>query len=406
MPNDQVARKKVINYSLSTFSFNCLPVNYIEVVEDTENRDNVRITQKCYIKAGKTYFSRSRTPFSTIPEGIHIQNMGLVSTSNMVPHVLRKRANKNNKLSPYTINEISPLSSAYITSTRKRKQELEELDTKRRKIEYFEKSAAIKEEYIHLLEKEEKMAQLRKRLEDYFHTHWKNLDQTGEYKVSAFTVNNKGKYTYVGVLAEKDGNKEVFYVKGRHKSMFISVYNNREELIKDGYVIIPYNGMELISLPTEEPFVEFITNGLTTYQSNTFTKIEKLKFYTDAWKNNPFAQEDVTQINNITMQEINDHIKFKDCHRLEEIAEGTELLVIGIKEVIHRKKLRFILQLENINMFYCSNYWLERELVDMDLSYRIKIKIDILKHTPSRNKERHFVCNYCIILINVNKEIS
>jgi len=78
------------------------------------------------------------------------------------------------------------------------------------------------------------------------------------------------------------------------------------------------------------------------------------------------------------MQEINDHIKFKDYHRLEEITEGTELIVTAIKEVIHRKKLRFILELDNINMFYCSNYWLENELADMDLSYRIKIKIDRL----------------------------
>jgi len=45
--------------------------------------------------------------------------------------------------------------------------------------------------------------------------------------------------------------------------------------------------MELISLATEEHFVEFITNDVTTYQSNTPAKIEKLKFYTDVWKNHP-----------------------------------------------------------------------------------------------------------------------
>lgn len=123
-------------------------------MEDDENKDNVRIIQKCYIKAGESYFSRSRTMFSTIPESIDIEETGLVATCNIIPRVLRKRTNNTNKLSPYTIKEIEPLSLVYITSTRKRKQELENLDAKRRKMDYLEKTCAIKEEYKLVLEKE------------------------------------------------------------------------------------------------------------------------------------------------------------------------------------------------------------------------------------------------------------
>jgi len=81
-----------------------------------------------------------------------------------------------------------------------------------------------------------------------------------------------------------------------------------------------------------------------------------------------------------------------DCRRLEELTDGTELVIAGIKEIMHRGRPRYILKLANINELYLSNYWLEQELAEMDLDYRIKIKLDTLKHTPNRNKERVVFC--------------
>lgn len=396
LPMEPNARKKVVNYCLSAFSFNFLPINYIEIVEDTSNKEkNVRISQKCYIKAGDTFFTRSCTLFSTIPEDIDTQELGLVSTCNIIPKVLRKRENKNSKLMPFALKEITAISPISMLSVKKRKLEMEETELKKRKKEYLENTATVKEEYKHFLEKEQKIAELKGRLEDYFYTRWKNLEPSGEYSVSAFTVNNKNTYTYVGVLADKDGQKDVYYIKGYHKNTFLRVYNNREALVVDGYVTLPYkNGMELICLPTEKPFVTFTTNGYTSFNDNTFAKIENLQFYTDAWKNVdvPFTQEEVERVNIVTMQEIADNTKFRDCQRLEEFAEGTELVIAGIKEVMHRGRLRYILKLDNINVLYLSNYWLEQELKEIDLDYRIKIKIDVLKHTPNRNKERVVFC--------------
>lgn len=383
-------REKIINYCISAFSFNCLPTNYIEVVEDPENKDNVQILQKCYLKAGKTYFSRSTTPFSTIPEDIDLENLGLIPTDSVIPSVLTKRVNTTCKLFPYSIKEIDPLSFAHIASTRKRKLEMEEEAIKRRKIDYLEKTIAIKEEYTKLLEKESSITQLRQKMENSFKVQWKNLEPNGFYKVHAFVVNNKGTYTYVGVLVEKDGNKDVCFLKGWHKNIFINACKDKETLVKDGFITFPYNNMDLVCLPTEEPFAEIITNGYTSYQGHTFPKIEHFKIDYDKWKNAPFTQEEMDTINKITMCTILAPAKFRDCKALEDLAEGKEMIITGIKKVLYRQRQRYIILMDNI--LYRSNYWLEKELEDIDLNYAIKIKLDILRNTPNRNKERLVFC--------------
>lgn len=38
----------------TTFIFNYLPVNYLEIIDDDLNNENVKVTQKCYMKAGHT----------------------------------------------------------------------------------------------------------------------------------------------------------------------------------------------------------------------------------------------------------------------------------------------------------------------------------------------------------------
>ena len=35
---------------------------------------------------------------------------------------------------------------------------------------------------------------------------------------------------------------------------------------------------------------------------------------------------------------------------------------------------------------------LENEMENVDLNYKIRIKADVLKHTPNRNKERVIFC--------------
>ena len=216
------------------------------------------------------------------------------------------------------------------------------------------------------------------------------------YNVTAFTVNNTGKFPYVGVLGEKDDLKNVYFVKGCHKNVFIKAYKAIETLKKDGYFVIPYTDKkEIICLPREEKICVITVNGMSSYNGHTFPRIESVKFLPDVWKNledTPFTQKEVEQYNNITMLEIKGKVKVGQCKRLENLQEGTELVIIAIKEVYNRNNTRYILQFENVEAF--SNYWLEEEFenLNIDLNYKIRIKLDVLKHNPSRHKERVVFC--------------
>lgn len=57
-----------------------------------------------------------------------------------------------------------------------------------------------------------------------------NLDTSGVYKISAFTINNKGKYPLVRVLADKDGFVAMYFLKGYLKNVFISEFDKKDEL--------------------------------------------------------------------------------------------------------------------------------------------------------------------------------
>ena len=86
LPQNPNERDKLIKYVLSAFSFNCLPVNYVEIIES---------------EAGSTYFTKSSTLYSTISNEIDIQELGLINTENVIVQVPRKRKNITHRLSPY-----------------------------------------------------------------------------------------------------------------------------------------------------------------------------------------------------------------------------------------------------------------------------------------------------------------
>ncbi|VVC34886.1 Hypothetical protein CINCED_3A013057 [Cinara cedri] len=71
--------------------------------------------------------------------------------------------------------------------------------------------------------------------------------------------------------------------------------------------------MELIVLPTEETIITFNTNGVTTFNSNSFTKMENVQLFLDILQDMivlPFNQND--------MQEIKGHVKVTQCPRLKK----------------------------------------------------------------------------------------
>ena len=155
--------------------------------------------------------------------------------------------------------------------------------------------------------------------------------------------------------------------------------------------------MEILCLPTESDFISFSTNGLTTYNGHSFANITQLKWFSHLWEKpdgSSYNLEEIEQIKSIRMEELKGKFRVAKCHRLEELQEGMELIVCKIQKICYRNVTRYILQFDNIEKIYVSNYWLEKEINDLnkDLSYKLKIKLGKLKTTPAKNKQRVVFC--------------
>ena len=48
----------------------------------------------------------------------------------------------------------------------------------------------------------------------------------------------------------------------------------KDDLAKQGFDFTTYYAMEIVHLPSEEPFCRFRTNGIERYQSHMFARIE------------------------------------------------------------------------------------------------------------------------------------
>src|SRR5436190_951743 len=171
-------------------------------------------------------------------------------------------------------------------------------------------------------------------------------------------------------------------------------------LIDLGFLILPYTTshgitLDIVYLPSKEPICTFNTNGPSSYNAHIVPKITDFRYCIN-WLENKndldYGQEEVEQIHNSLMGTIIGNVKVVNCGRLEDIEEGAELLIKAIRPIGYRSKTKYILEFENIPNKYVSNYWLERELEDVDQNYKIKIKCDRLKTTPSKNMERMVFC--------------
>ncbi|MBS0032581.1 MAG: hypothetical protein KFE23_00475 [Candidatus Baumannia cicadellinicola] len=392
LPENTENRRKMVAYAISAFSFNLLPVNLVCVKEDKNDKNLVKIKQKCYLKAGKTYFSKSNTLFSTVPKEVNLEELGLIKTTNVEPYICRKRLNIRNKLLPNSLEKIDPLNVVFLKSIKKREQELRELDMETRKRIYLEKLLKEQEKYKNCIEKDKKIKEIENSLIGYFSKQWSDLSTKGNYKISAFVVNNKARFSYVGVLAEKDGNKAVYFIKGPFKNKFIELNNNKENLTKEGFILIPYNGLNIVYYPINKPIIEIKTDGLTSFNGHTFPKIVTLNAL-DIFTNKDdiiYKEEDRNCAKNLRMDKIIGDIRVKNCKRLEDLQEGLELQITALSTIIYRKTERYILKFENVEDCYISNYWLEKEVKDrnIDLNYKLKIKLDKIKTNPNKHAER------------------
>lgn len=387
-------REKIINYVLKACSFNFLPINYINVTEDKNDKNKIIIDQKCYLKSGGTYFSRSFCLFSTIDKSIKLEEKGLISTKNIDPLILRKKTNKNNSLNPFKLIEIDVFPKVFLECEKIRKQELDEINLQKRKKDYEEKQILYIEDIKKKLEKEEIIEERESFIEDKFSKRWIDFPQNGVFKLYAFIVDDKNKFTYVGALAkDKDKNYSVYYVKGHYKNKFIELNKKRELLIKNGFMTIRHYNLDIIYYPSKEPFIELKTDGMQTYNGNSFPRIKYLNLLNIFKDYTEYNKEEKKEIENLTMDYLYGDITVKKCNRLEELEKGLELIVSHIRSTKYRGIDRYFIKFVNNPNIYVSNYWMEKEIKDkkIDFNYRFKIKLEVLKTTTSKNKERFII---------------
>lgn len=67
-----------------------------------------------------------------------------------------------------------------------------------------------------------------------------------------------------------------------------------------------------------------------------------------------------------------------------------DLIITNIFVKTYRGKEWYILKFENIESCYAFNYWLKKEIQDrkIDLIFKIKVRLDKIKITPNKNKEK------------------
>ncbi|XP_065207970.1 uncharacterized protein LOC135836843 [Planococcus citri] len=118
--NDPNERERLINYAISQFSFNNLPVNKVEIVNGLNGKS---VLLECYTKQGATYFSSSYTFGSSIPIDLNITETGLIPTDNVIPQVLRH--SKSPILCRITKTDPESDFNRYEPSSKKRKLDSE-----------------------------------------------------------------------------------------------------------------------------------------------------------------------------------------------------------------------------------------------------------------------------------------
>ena len=107
----------------------------------------------------------------------------------------------------------------------------------------------------------------------------------------------------------------------------------------------------------------------------------------------PYTSEDIKAFRSeCTMQIIPCDVTPKKCRRLEELQEGVVLILKGIGKTLFRNKKRYILQFDDLDGYYLSNYWFEKEMEknpDFDYKFKHKLQLDKIKATPTRKPERN-----------------
>lgn len=220
----------------------------------------------------------------------------------------------------------------------------------------------------------------------------KDSETIASYDIYGFVVSKDKGFSNVSAHVERNGIRSMWRVKGTEKARFLELSSSEKYLKDAGFVINNReNNITGYYLRSKEPI-----GLLQTTNGHLYPIVRRLIFYSPKESTNSllYNQEDVKNLNNVCMRSIKRKITVSKCRRLEQLQEGLELVVCGIKSIDYRKRARYILEIENFADLYISNYWLEKVIIDskIDLNSTFNIKLGKLEITPTRKKERDVFC--------------
>jgi len=108
-----VSAEKNVIFAMSAFGFNGLPINLIEITEQSAN--DMEVKHRTFRKFGKTYITRNRSMFAGVIRHIDINNSGLNDTEFVSLAVFETRK-LSNSLPSCELQEIEPLAKPFLQS--------------------------------------------------------------------------------------------------------------------------------------------------------------------------------------------------------------------------------------------------------------------------------------------------
>lgn len=405
LPENSTKRKKIIDFMINAYSFNGLPLNYVEFIrEEKEKNVEIKILQKAYIKFGKTLFSQPRTLFSSIPPNINIAEKGLIDTKNCQPFFISKRININSDLKFYNVMEIIPEKSC-VTKCFKKIQELEEKKNIIKIKKEFEDSEKLlnKEDARNALkikiEHETKTKELKKKMQ----IPWIEMPLDVKFDVYGFTINSTSKFPIVAVYGLLDNCSEycICYVKGPLKNKLIE-FSKSSLINTEGFFPISYTSTRfktnliMYYWPKSEPFLKLkVGKQYKHYKGTNFPDISLDSPYVEL--QDPIEKTTIEKaeklLHKILMEKFPSMVNTSKCKKIETLEESV-YVVNSIEERIFRGKTRYLFTVEGVEENLISNIFMEKEIEEkltkgeLDIKFKFNIKVAQLKTNKNKMMER------------------
>jgi hypothetical protein len=228
-----------------------------------------------------------------------------------------------------------------------------------------------------------------------------------DYKLSIIGIrpiktvfNNNTLNNYI--LVNNDG---ALYYSISNITAYINILLQRKALIKnEKYNLITFGEQIIFKFKIDAIYTN---NNITYVQTSKIQPHEELNRYAEQQTE---TNEDIKKYNDLRLNNnIPAAVKIACCKKIDDLEEGREILITGIKTRESGKKTKYIFYVEGIKEPFISNIFLEDLIKKYDLINKIhckfKIIIGTLKRTASKNLCRNIIIPHINEIIN-NKIIK